>query len=175
MARTIIFFSWAVCGKYYAFGWQCFMFKWVWKPTTDHTPVHNREFGYKKYNSSLIYIFLPFCNYNRLVPALFVHQLESYIDLVKHILLQALLSQHISLSEEAFTATCGFIVSAEIPVLRLGLEELLEPMLNVRTERIRAGTCNGNRRFEMSTWNGNGDPETRIGAPGMGTETLEWI
>ena len=59
--------------------------------------------------------------------------METYIDLVKQILLQALLSQHSSLSEEAFTATCGFIVSAEVPVLKLGLEQLLEPMLNVRT------------------------------------------
>ncbi len=59
--------------------------------------------------------------------------METYIDIVKQILLQALLSQHSSLSEEAFTATCGFIVSAEVPVMRLGLEQLLEPMLNVRT------------------------------------------
>ena len=59
--------------------------------------------------------------------------MEKYINIVKQILLQALQSQHDSLCEEAFTATCGFIVSAEVPVMRLGLEDLLEPMLDVRT------------------------------------------
>lgn len=67
----------------------------------------------------------------RIVPAVFAHQLETYIDVVKKILLQALLSQHTNLSEEAFTAACGFIVSTEVPVIKLGLDDLLEPMINV--------------------------------------------
>ncbi len=70
------------------------------------------------------------------MPVVFAHQMEKYIGVVKQILLQALQSQQCSLSEEAFTATCGFIVSAEVPVMRLGLEELLEPMLDVRTRHI---------------------------------------
>ena len=70
---------------------------------------------------------------NRIVPAIFGNQLETYIALVKQMLLQALLSQHEQISEEAFVASCSFIVSLEPPAVRI-FGDLLSPMIVVSGE-----------------------------------------
>ena len=57
--------------------------------------------------------------------------MEAYVDVLRQMLLQAMVGQHSSVAEEAFTTTCAFIVSLEVPVVRYGLVDLLPAMLNV--------------------------------------------
>ena len=74
----------------------------------------------------------------RVVPAIFGSQLEALLEIVKQMLLQALISQHVSVSEAAFTTTSSFIISIEVPGVRQRLIDLLPHMITVRLFVIRS-------------------------------------
>jgi hypothetical protein len=72
----------------------------------------------------------------RVVPIIFILQIDALIDVIQHVLFQALVCPNVAVSEGAVTAINAFVMYLDSLVIRQRLGELLPYMINILERNV---------------------------------------